>query len=219
VTAERQLEGRGRRGRQWVSESGNLYASLLLIDPAPVAQITTLPLVAALAVHNTLAPFFADRPVAPKIKWPNDILVGDAKISGILLESEKIPGHGLAAVIGCGINCSHHPVLEGLEATDLHECGLEVTAQALFRRLAIAMDDGLRQWDSGRGFALIRRLWLDAARGIGEPVTVNLHDGQMHGIFEDIDEDGHLVLCLPGGAKHLVSAGDLFFEPATGRLR
>ena len=109
ITANRQLQGRGRRGRAWISQEGNLYASLLVIDSAPNAKIGTLPLVAALAVYNTLKPIFARTPQALAIKWPNDILVDGRKINGILLESELLPDGRMAVVIGCGINCAHHP--------------------------------------------------------------------------------------------------------------
>ncbi|KAB2862444.1 MAG: biotin--[acetyl-CoA-carboxylase] ligase, partial [Bauldia sp.] len=123
VTARRQLEGRGRRGRPWISEEGNLYASLLLVDPAPVSFLGTLPLVAAVAVYRALRPLFAATPQALAIKWPNDILVDGRKINGILLESERLPGGRMAVVVGCGVNCRHHPDNPAYPATDLSDCG------------------------------------------------------------------------------------------------
>lgn len=211
VTAQRQLQGRGRRGRAWISEPGNLYASLLLCDPAPLDRLATLPLVAALAVYKALRPLFSRTPQALAIKWPNDILVDGAKVNGILLESETVPNGPLSVVIGCGINCAHHPEGTPYPATSLKACGLEVRPADLFPALASAMAGELARWDRGRGFATIREDWLLAARGRGEPVRVNLADGVLEGRFADLDADGYLLVETADRRIVPVSAGDLFF--------
>jgi BirA family biotin operon repressor/biotin-[acetyl-CoA-carboxylase] ligase len=210
VTAESQSSGRGRRGREWFSEPGNLYASLLLVCPAPISKIGTLPLVAALGAHRALRPFFAANPQALAIKWPNDLLVDGRKICGILLESEKLPDGRLAVVIGCGINCAAHPANPLYPATDLAECGVKADPEDVFSRLAAEMDQVLADWHGGAGFAGIREDWLLAADGRGSMVTVKWRDGETTGLFEDIDGDGYLLLNV-GGERRRVSAGDLFF--------
>lgn len=211
VTAERQLQGRGRRGRPWVSEPGNLYASLLIIDPAPEAALMHLPLVAAVGVHDALKPSFAHAPQALAVKWPNDVLVDGYKVNGILLESARLADGRMAVVIGCGVNCVHHPAETGYPATDLAACGIALPAATLFPRLARAMAAALELWGRGAGFHRIREKWLLAARGVGEQVTVNLGDGSVTGRFEDIDADGYLCLRLDDGTRRKISAGDLFF--------
>lgn len=212
ITAERQTTGKGRRGRNWVSEPGNLYASLLLIDPAPPAEIGTLPLVAALGVYEALRPLFSRAPQALAIKWPNDLLVDGAKINGILLESQTLADGRMAVVIGCGINCAHHPADTLYPATDLKACGFDVTPDQMFARLAKAMADVLERWDRGRGFADIRESWLRAARGIGEPVRVNMGDRTIKGRFVDLDARGNLLVKDGSGEILRISAGDLFFS-------
>ena len=88
VTAGRQSAGRGRRGRSWTSEPGNLFASLLLTEPASPEHWSELSLVAALAIHDTIADLApASRPRLA-IKWPNDLLLDGAKFAGILAEGE-----------------------------------------------------------------------------------------------------------------------------------
>ena len=117
VVATTQTAGRGRRGRAWVSPPGNLYASLLLVDPAPAAVAPQLAFVAGLAVHDAcaaLAPGVAD---ALRLKWPNDLLCGGAKIAGILIEGEAV-ADAIGAVIGIGVNCRHHPDAVEHPATD-----------------------------------------------------------------------------------------------------
>lgn len=219
VTARRQLQGRGRRGRPWVSEEGNLYASLLLVDPAPAARLGTLPLVAAVAAYRALRPLFASTPQALAIKWPNDILVDGRKINGILLESETLPGGRMAVVIGFGINCRHHPAAPAYPATDLADCGIDMSPEALFAALAREMAAVLVEWNRSAGFDVVREAWLRAARGIGEMVTVNLHEGQVTGVFEEIDADGYLCLLAEHGTRRRISAGDLFFTQPAGPVQ
>src|SRR6266508_1059239 len=93
ITARRQTAGRGRRGRTWVSEPGNLYASLLLSDPSPLDRAPELSFVAALALRDALvetAPALASR---LGFKWPNDVLGDAAKVAGILVEGEAVEGN------------------------------------------------------------------------------------------------------------------------------
>ena len=83
VTAKSQSAGRARRGRSWDSEPGNLYASLLLVEPAPVEQMATLPLVVSLALHTAVVEACPELSERLKIKWPNDLLLDGKKLSGI----------------------------------------------------------------------------------------------------------------------------------------
>src|SRR5215469_6182751 len=96
VTAGEQTAGRGRRGRSWVSAAGNLFASLLLTDPAPPEHWPELAFVAALAIHDAVAEVApAIRPQLA-IKWPNDLLLRSAKFAGILAEGEGAEGGAVA---------------------------------------------------------------------------------------------------------------------------
>src|SRR5215468_2238165 len=88
VTAARQSAGRGRRGRAWMSEPGNLFASLLLTNPAAAERRPELAFVAALAVHDAVVEVAADLGPRIAIKWPNDLLVGGDKVAGILIEGD-----------------------------------------------------------------------------------------------------------------------------------
>lgn len=212
ITAESQTGGRGRRGRTWVSEAGNLYASLLLIDPAPVAQMASLPLAVAVAVHDAVRRVLP-RDAAPlEIKWPNDLLIGRRKTSGILLEAEKLPQGRQAVVVGIGINLAFKPEGTSYPATCLAEHGAHVAPQELFAYLFVSMADMLDLWDGGAGIAAVVERWRSHACGLGERITVNLPDRAVNGFFKGIDADGVLMLETGAGQILSVAAGDVFFE-------
>ena len=212
ITAHSQTAGRGRRGRQWASEPGNLYASLLLIDPAPVPALASLPLVVAVAVFTAVSRALHDTDTPIGIKWPNDILVRGAKVSGILLESETLDDGRRAVVIGCGINVAHAPQQSRYPTTTLQDEGIVISPQDLFAHLYQSMAIELREWQQGGNVKRVREKWLRHAVGKGGPVTVNYNDRSLTGTFRDIDENGCLLLVDEAGSTHIVSAGDLFFN-------
>ena len=205
ITAKRQTAGRGRRGRPWVSEPGNLYASLILADPAPSERFPELSFVAALAVHDAVGgriPGLASRLV---LKWPNDLLIDRNKFAGILVE-----GEGATVVIGIGVNCVHHPANTEYPATDLATAGVRTSPESLFGPLTAAMMVRLAQWNRSAGFAAIRTDWLARAAGLGKPIRVKSGDGELAGQFDTIDETGRLVLRMADGTMQTVAAGDVF---------
>ncbi len=205
VVARRQTAGRGRRGRTWVSEPGNLYASLLLSDAAPTERAAELSFVAALAVHDAAAGRIPGLAKRIALKWPNDGLIDGCKFAGILIE-----GEGASIVIGVGVNCTHHPVGTEFPATDLAAAGLRASPESIFAALSAAMLARIAQWDRGAGFASIRSDWLARAAGVGKPIRVAQAEGAAAGRFESIDEHGRLILRLPDGATQTITAGDVF---------
>ncbi|OJG00229.1 biotin--[acetyl-CoA-carboxylase] ligase [Pararhizobium antarcticum] len=211
ITAARQTEGRGRRGRPWVSEPGNLYASLLLIDPAPMERLHSLPLAVAVAVQRAIQSVMPPGADPVTVKWPNDILIAGKKTCGILLEGEGLPGGHHALVIGCGINVAFAPDHGLYPVTSLHAEGATVSPDELFAHLFQTMAEALDLWDGGRGIAAIIAEWRSVARGIGEKITVNLPDRSLSGRFAGIDEDGRLLLDLGSGTMQHIAAGDVFF--------
>ncbi|MDI7864369.1 biotin--[acetyl-CoA-carboxylase] ligase [Rhizobiaceae bacterium n13] len=211
ITAGRQTGGRGRRGRPWASEPGNLYSSLLLIDPAPMARLASLPLAVAVAVHDAVRAVvpFGSEPV--EIKWPNDVLIGRKKTCGILLEGENLPDGRHSLVIGIGINIAVKPANPLYPVTCLKDHGASVSPEELFAHLLLAMAEALALWDRGRGIAAIVERWRKAACGVGEKITVNFSDRSISGLFAGIDDNGLLMLETGPGKILPVAAGDVFF--------
>jgi len=211
LTATRQIAGRGRRGRAWTSEPGNLYASLLLIDPAEPERLGSLPLAVAVAVHAAVRAVLPAGSEPVEVKWPNDILIGRNKTCGILLEGEGLPDGRRALVIGIGINIRHMPDSAPYGVTRLADHGANISPEELFAHLFREMADVLGAWNEGRGTAEISRRWREVACGVGEKITVNLPDRSLVGTFRGIDERGFLLLDTGDGALMPIAAGDVFF--------
>jgi BirA family transcriptional regulator, biotin operon repressor / biotin---[acetyl-CoA-carboxylase] ligase len=209
IVAMRQTAGRGRRTNQWISEPGNLYATLLLSDAAPADRAPELSFVAVLAVHDAILDRAAGLRGRLTLKWPNDVLCDDAKLGGILIESESIEAR-LVAAIGIGVNCRHHPPQTSYPATDLAAAGADVSPEELFCALSAAMTRRLTQWQRGANFAAIRRDWLGRAFGVGAEMKVRLPGRELSGRWETLDERGRLLLRLADGTLQAIAAGDVF---------
>lgn len=216
LLAREQTAGRGRRTRSWSSPAGSgLYGSVLL-RPAGVPPEWTgwVTLLGGLAVA-WLAEDVAGVPAAT-LKWPNDVLTGGGKLAGVL--AEAVPGDdGMAVVLGIGLNVSRQEHVEpgagGLPATSLVENGATVTnlttlAAELYSRVA----ESYRRWADAGGDAAAAGLlgeYRSRCETLGAEVRVELGDGTLHGTARDVDEQGRLVLALPGGGVREVSAGDV----------
>jgi len=211
VTAERQTGGRGRRGRPWVSERGNLYASLLLIDPAPMERLASLPLAIAVAVHQAVRSVLPPGAEPLEVKWPNDILIGRKKTCGILVEGERLADGRHAVVIGIGINVSIMPDNPIYPVTCLRDQGSAASPEELFAHLFASMAEVLDIWNEGQGIAEVTARWRAVACGIGEKITVNLPDRSISGYFAGIDDNGLLMLDTGTGRMMPIAAGDVFF--------
>jgi BirA family transcriptional regulator, biotin operon repressor / biotin---[acetyl-CoA-carboxylase] ligase len=209
ITATRQTAGRGRRGNVWTSEPGNLYATLLLSDPAPAAHLPELCFVVALAVRDAVCAAAPQLISQLKLKWPNDLLLSGAKLAGILIEAESVSG-STAVAAGIGVNCAHHPDNLAYPATSLVVCGAAVMPDELLSALSRTMLTRLAQWNCGANFAAIRVEWLAHAAGLGGDIHVRLPGRELTGTFETLDRMGRLMLRLPAGNLEAITAGELF---------
>jgi BirA family biotin operon repressor/biotin-[acetyl-CoA-carboxylase] ligase len=207
ISATSQSGGRGRRGSTWTSAPGNLYASLLSSDPSEPSCAPQLSFVAALALHDAIAECAGGLGPMLALKWPNDLLVGGAKLAGILIEGDS--SSGLAVVIGIGVNCASHPSDTPYPATDLAAAGAMVEPRRLLVALAASMQKRLAQWDRGQGFAAIRAAWLKRAAGLGQDIKVRLPEREFTGLFEGLDDAGHLLVRGPAGVT-TITAGEVF---------
>ena len=211
IWAGAQEAGRGRSGRSWTSPAGNLHASLLLRPRVSLATALQLSLLAGVAAHDAVSALAAGAGVAPalRLKWPNDILLNDAKLGGILLESragteEDAP----AVVIGTGLNLACAPDDLARPVASLAHAGIAVEPAQALAALAWATAEWIAHWQGGSGFEAIRSAWLERAKPLGGPISVHLGAERVSGTFLGIDEIGALRLATEGGERR-ITAGDV----------
>jgi len=209
VRADIQTQGRGRRERNWVSHTGNLTATMLLPNTTDPSQSALHGFAASLAIADTLAAYAPKRPIT--LKWPNDVLIGGAKISGLLIEREA-----KSLLFGIGLNLVSHPddtpyptthLLAEVDAEALTDHGPRPTDVEGF--LALLSKNVMQRIETLRrvGFEPIRLDWLARAHHVGKIVTVN----GLTGTFTDLAPDGALCLTLADGTTTRVHAGDVAF--------
>jgi BirA family biotin operon repressor/biotin-[acetyl-CoA-carboxylase] ligase len=202
IVAKQQDGGRGRAGRQWISPPGNLYVSFITRDVQP-AQLSPFALMWGVILQKSLA-MYTDAHV--QCKWPNDVLVNDKKVGGILIERE----HN-ALIVGIGVNLISVPECVQFPATamnlhtskpiDINELVESISSLYTYSRKLFEED-----------FEAIRQSWLNSAWKLHEEINIRQERGSVVGIFETIDETGALILAQASGSKRKLYVGDLFGE-------
>lgn len=207
IRADEQRAGRGRSGRPWSSPPGNLSATYLFTPACPRGVFHQLSFVAGVAGFDAItASVEGELPL--QLKWPNDLLIGRAKLGGILVESCKYEGD-VVVMIGMGVNITVAPDVDGREIAQLDAHGLAPTPQDLIKRLADAMAHWLTIWEGGENFSAIREAWQQRAHAVGQPLTVNTNQGQRAGTFAGLAENGALLLKSSSGETVHLEHGDV----------
>ncbi len=216
IVARRQTEGRGRRGRQWESQDGNLFSTLMQVTRKPPAEAAQVTFVAALAIADLLDAWAPASLVT--IKWPNDVMLAGQKASGVLVESGAHESGGLWLAVGIGINLVSAP--EGTErpATALAhhlrgDAASPPTIEAAAAKLAAAFHVWMTRWET-LGFQPILDAWTARTAGLDGPAVARLGRETIEGRAEGVGPDGALKLRLADGSLRLISAGDVFFGEA-----
>jgi BirA family biotin operon repressor/biotin-[acetyl-CoA-carboxylase] ligase len=201
VHADQQTAGRGRLARRWASPPGNLYLSIVLRLDVPPARSAEIGFVAALAVADGVDALLP-RQVRATLKWPNDVLVNDGKIAGILVEDA-----GDALILGIGLDVLQAPSGVSYKVSTIVGCGGLATVDGARERVLAALSNWFDTWRQD-GFAPIRAAWLARAHPIGSALNVRVGERFVSGDFAGIDADGALLLDVPEGRTRIV-AGDV----------
>ena len=214
LAAKRQTAGKGRLGRAWLSEPGNLHASLALHLHCSADKASQLSLVSGVAVMDAIRqlnpPGMESGVDALRLKWPNDIVAEDAKCGGILIESASNPSTmERIAVIGVGLNLVSHPEIEGRIATHLSALGAYAPPMSYLSAIAGAMEKVLEVWSDGQGFEEIVRRWLTAATPVGTKMSINTGTARVAGAFAGLDPDGALLMKDSVGRLQRFTFGDV----------
>jgi len=231
VLTDCQRAGKGRQGRRWIDMEGcNVLLSTVL---RPLFSPHLLVMVASLAVVDTITTLCG---IAATIKWPNDILIGERKVAGILIETSHDLAGQLVAIVGIGVNVNGHISNYADQACDspmtaqwlakattlADECGLEVSREAFIAHLLVQIENSylaLQQEANVRRTAhtipsfsisrLIREKWIDRLSMLGRTIQVRQGDTLLSGVAEEVDENGELLLRTHSGERISITWGDI----------
>lgn len=206
LVAERQTSGRGRQGRDWFDGAGNFMGSTVVHRGEMDPPASTLALMTGLAVYEAIVPLCPD-PLALRLKWPNDLMLGDAKLCGILLEAE-----GSSVVIGIGVNLAQAPQLPDRRTVALSDVTTPPSRDEFSSRLAASFNTELERWRTFGIDPLIRR-WTAAGTPEGTALSVHEPGGEkVQGRFVGLDPAGNMRLRLEDGTVRAIHAGDITLD-------
>ena len=210
VIAERQARGKGRVGRTWASLPGSIALSIILRPVAQPSEATRFPLMAGVAVAHAIEKITN---LNPKLKWPNDIIIGGKKAGGILTEMSGEMDRITFIIIGIGINVTtgedaFPEELKGT-ATSLQAEGEEKASRILLVQNILAELESLYTDFMASGFNPILEKWKSISNTIGMPVSISSKRQTIEGRAIDIDQDGALVLQKEDGELERIVAGDV----------
>jgi BirA family biotin operon repressor/biotin-[acetyl-CoA-carboxylase] ligase len=215
IATRRQTAGKGRSGRAWIEASeGNVAATLLFAPGCTLAQLPELSLVAGVATYDAVTKSLGtSRADGVELKWPNDVLIDGAKVSGILIESGNY-GSETLSLIGIGINVASAPPVTDRAVTHLAAHAYAGDARTVLDALVARMAHWLSIWSAGAGFGAIRAAWAERAIPIGRPLEIKTQEGPVTGAFAGLDYDGALLIDLPVAGRRRFTFGDVAVLPA-----
>ena len=211
IRAKKQSSGRGRHGKSWDSLEGNLFFSIILPRTGPLDSMTQLSFISSLAIEKAISNLLLKYKKRPKIelKWPNDVLLNNKKLSGILIESAGSNNEYM--IIGIGINITKSPKLIEYEATDLHSEEIYFTnSDDILHQIITNFLKYYYLWIA-EGFLPIRKKWIKKSKALGDIISVKTNQSRISGKFIDIDFRGSIRLEVSSGQICSVTPQEVFF--------
>jgi BirA family biotin operon repressor/biotin-[acetyl-CoA-carboxylase] ligase len=211
VVADRQLRGRGRLGRRWLSPPGvNLYVSIILRPPIAVKNAPLITLMAAVATVKATKMISG---LQPRIKWPNDLLINNKKVAGLLNEMKCKAGKVEFVVLGIGINVNMtlEMVPEEMRSTATslrEELGYDISRVEFLSALLREVEREYQAFLTGEPGRILRQ-WEEFSQIVGKFVEMRSFNEVIRGTVKGIDSNGSLLLSAPDGSERRVIAGDI----------
>ncbi len=207
IICDIQTNGRGRMERKWASDPQNLHFSLVLRPSIELNKLQQLVFVAINALKEAIFELYSEK--TPKIskKWPNDLLIDDKKVAGILIESLISSGKCDFAIIGIGVNIATHPVDTIFPASNLKESGLMVDKSEVLHKFLDKFNENYQNF-LDFGFKKVQNKYIEDAWRLNEEISIEFSGHKNSGIFVGINENGDAVL-KQGGNLIEISIGDV----------
>lgn len=207
IVAGQQNKGRGRLDRQWISPRGNLYFSLVLQPKIALAKIPQMSMVAIAILNLAIQKIAINSSLKIQNKWPNDLLINNKKVAGILLESINNNNICEYLIIGIGVNINSYPPEFSNVADKLQNYFSSITAEEMLKKFLDEFNNLYQNWQDF-GFINIRQLWRQNANKLNQEIVIKPNNNLVRGIFKDIDNEGNLVLEI-NHQIHKFSCGDV----------
>lgn len=208
VLAKKQTQGRGRHGREWVSPVGNLYFSFLRkAEKDNSSKIFSPVFITSIALAKTILNFSSSIDV--KLKWPNDVLINNSKVAGILIESFKNNQKTKLLNIGVGINIVSNPLDTLYPSTNLLKEGISISSDEILK----CFFNCLNLYEDilvNKGIGELFKIWNEHTYKIGTKISVKLGENYIQGTYNGIDEKGSLLLLKDDGKVIKIFAGEVF---------
>ncbi len=202
VAAREQTAGQGRLGRTWDSRPGGLYFTIVLRPRLEPAQVPLATLALGLATADTLQTFCG---VAADLRWPNDVLIGDRKLAGILAQFQEG-----ALLAGVGVNVNQKtfpPEIAGIATSLVLETGAEQNPEFLLSALAGSIESHLRILETSGAAAVLRLFESASSYVLGRRVTVETPAGEIRGTTAGLTPEGFLLVRSDTGEQTVITAG------------
>ncbi|EJF88721.1 biotin--[acetyl-CoA-carboxylase] ligase [Bartonella tamiae] len=222
IVADEQTSGRARRGRDWSSPKGNLYASLLLIKDIHPNTAAQLGFVAGVSLADAITKCLYEHNLDTNIvrlKWPNDVLLCDDKSAGILLELVQLSQYEYALIIGIGLNVAFNYKLAPYPTQSLKSIGVTTTCQTIFSYLSEFWVQNYYLFLQPDGAVAIRNKWLSYAARLGKRIKILNGNEIIEGDFEGLDHDFNCLVNIGEPQSKKITAGDVFFGGAASLKR
>ena len=204
ILADSQTRGKGRLNRDWVSPKGNLSFSLILKPQINKSQTHHLSFIAICALRQTIEEISQNSDLKIENKWPNDLIINNKKLAGILLES-KIGSSLEFCILGIGLNINSNPKNTIFPAGNLNDLNILAKKDEI---LEIFLNNFQKLYQNYQnfGFKTIRTLWLQKAYKLNQEITVNLGQERLTGIFRNLDNEGNLELEIDQKLQKITTA-------------
>jgi|MGYP003388835241 BirA family biotin operon repressor/biotin-[acetyl-CoA-carboxylase] ligase len=209
LIADQQTNGRGRHSNKWVSPVGGLYATKVIKDnKINYSHISQLSILSAVIASKAIANFININKI--KLKWPNDILIGEDKLCGILIQT-LTHNDNFFIIIGFGINIKRSIQSANDSFAYLEDFDDKTSVNDLLEKLIVNFNKIINKWDYGNSFNEYRKYWIESTSDIGKRIILKEKYSNKSGYFENIDIDGNLILRIENDLIK-INTGDVFLN-------
>ena len=211
ITCDSQTQGKGRLGRNWQEGRDNLYFSLILQPKTDNRASSELVFVAINALYDAVYGLFVKQNIQQNVKiakkWPNDLLINDKKVAGILLEGGVNQSQPYI-VIGIGVNIATNPQNVMFKAANLQEFGLKINKNQLLLTFLDSFGSNFQSWQDF-GFKIVKNKFLENAWHLNEQIAIDNEKAKVSGLFVDMDDDGAIIIKDQKSQRRRLLVGDI----------